>query len=304
MESFHRNRRRGAALMLSLWALFLLSAMVISWALEVGARLNMSGNASRGLEAQALACSGAEIAQHPLTKPGSPALVGGFGRNQTFEARITGEGGRLNIRWLIQGEDPVKLEVLRKFLEIKGVELNERDQMIDTLLDWVDADNLVRLNGAEEEAGYRAANKMFTRIEELKKVMGWDEFTSAEDWDSDFTLNSQGPINLAWASRDVLLALPGTDEMRVDQFLTMRPGPDGIDGNDDDTFAPGQTPARMDEVFAVLGIPQVGNLVEFQKNDPFQRIISVGESGAATRTVQAVFQKAGNSITQKSWKEF
>ena len=52
--------------MLSLWALFLLSAMVISWALEVGSRLTMSGNASRGLEAQALACSGAEIAQIPL----------------------------------------------------------------------------------------------------------------------------------------------------------------------------------------------------------------------------------------------
>lgn len=299
MESFHRNRRRGAALMLSLWALFLLSAMVISWALEVGARLSMSGNASRGLEAQALACSGAEIAQHPLTKPGSPALVGGFGRNQTFEARITGEGGRLHIGWLIKGEDPVKLEVLRKFLEIKGVELNERDRMIDTLLDWVDADNLARLNGAEEEAGYRAANKMFTRIEELKKVMGWDEFTSAEDWDSDLTLNSQGPINLAWASRDVLLALPGTDEMRVDQFLAMRPGSDGIDGNDDDMFA------GIEDALPVLGMtPQAAPLVEFKKDDPFQRITSVGESGTATRTVQAVFQKAGNSLTQKSWKEY
>jgi hypothetical protein len=301
MESFRRNRRRGAALMLSLWALFLLSAMVISWALDVGARLSMSGNASRGLEAQALACSGAEIAQHPLTKPGSPALMGGFGRNQTFEARITGEGGRLHIGWLIKGEDPVKLEVLRKFLEIKGVELNERDRMIDTLLDWVDADNLARLNGAEEEAGYRAANKMFTRIEELKKVMGWDEFTSAEDWDSDLTLDSQPPINLAWASRDVLLSLPGTDEMRVDQFLAMRPGPDGIDGNDDDTF----NEAQINEVLAVLGMtPQAAPLVAFKKDDPVQRIISVGESGTATRTVEAVFQKSGNSITQKSWKEF
>ena len=84
--------------MLSLWALFLLSAMLISWAIEVGARLNLSGNASRSLEAQALACSGVEVAQHPRAKPGSPALVGGFGRNQSFEARITGEGGRLNLR--------------------------------------------------------------------------------------------------------------------------------------------------------------------------------------------------------------
>jgi len=287
--------------MLSLWALFLLSALVMSWALEVGARLSMSGNASRNLEALALACSGAEIAQHPLAKPGSPALVGGFARNQTFEARITGEGGRLNIRWLITGEDPLKLEVLRKFLEIKGVELNERDRMIDTLLDWVDPDNAVRLNGAEEEGGYRAANRMFTRLDELKKVMAWDEFTSAENWDSDLTLDSEpGTINLAWASRDVLLALPGTDEMRVDQFLTMRPGADEIDGNDDDMF-PG-----IDDALPVLGIPpQLRALVDFKKADPIQRIVSVGESAAVTRKVEAVFRKPGNAaIQQKSWKEY
>ena len=47
----------------------------------------------------------------------------------------------------------MRIELLRKYLEIKGIDLNERDQMIDTLLDWVDADNLVRLNGAEDEAG-------------------------------------------------------------------------------------------------------------------------------------------------------
>ncbi|HEV2839967.1 MAG TPA: hypothetical protein VGW39_01460 [Chthoniobacterales bacterium] len=299
MEAIRQNRRGGAALMLSLWALFLLSAMVISWALEIGARLNMSGNANRNLEAQALACSGVEVAQHPLAKPGSPALVGGFGRNQRFEARITGEGGRLNIGWLIKGEEPAKIEVLRKFLEIKGIDLNERDRMIDTLLDWVDADNLVRLNGAEEEAGYKAANKMFTRLEELKKVMGWEEFTSNENWDSDLTLDSQpGTINLAWASRDVLLSLPGADEMRVDQFLTMRPGGDGIDGNDDDMFT------KIDEALSVLGIPQLGALVSFTRDDPIQRIVSIGESGTVTRKVQAVFQKSGNSIQQKSWKEY
>lgn len=302
MEAIRQNRRGGAALMLSLWALFLLSAMLISWAIEIGARVSMSGNANRNLEAQALACSGVEVAQHPLAKPGSAALVGGFGRNQRFEARITGEGGRLNIGWLIKGEEPPKMEVLRKFLEIKGVELNERDHMIDTLLDWVDADNLVRLNGAEEEAGYKAPNKMFTRLEELKKVMGWEEFTSNEDWDSDLTLDSQpGTINLAWASRDVLLSLPGTDEMRVEQFLTMRPGGDGIDGNDDDMF----TDAQLNEALAVLGIPpQITGLVAFKREDPIQRIVSIGESGAVTRKVQAVFQKTGNSIQQKSWKEY
>jgi type II secretory pathway component PulK len=55
---------RGAALMLSLWALFLLSAMVISWALDIDSRLAL-GNANRVLAAEAMACSGAEIALHP-----------------------------------------------------------------------------------------------------------------------------------------------------------------------------------------------------------------------------------------------
>jgi general secretion pathway protein K len=296
MEPFRHIRRRGAALMLSLWALFLLSAMVISWALEVGARLNMSGHASRNLEARALACSGAEVAMHTLTKPGSPALVGGFGRNQTFEARITGEGGRLNLVWVIKGENPQRIEVLRKFLEIKGVDLNERDQMIDTLLDWCDADNLVRLNGAEEEAGYKAANKMITRIEELKKIMGWEEFTSTNDWDSDLTLNSNGPIDILWASRDVLMSLPDMDEMRVEQFLVMRAGADEIDGTEDDPFKTGE------EALLAFGIPpaQFAGLVG---KDDVLRVISIGTSGEVTRTVRMVFKKGGN-LELKSWKEY
>ena len=73
----------------------------------------------------------------------------------SYEVRITGEGGRLNLNWLLAGENPVRLEMLRKYLEIKGVDLNERDHMIDCLLDWVDPDNLVRLNGAENEGDYQ-----------------------------------------------------------------------------------------------------------------------------------------------------
>ena len=76
--------------------------------------------------------------------------------------------------------------------------------MIDCLLDWVDPDNLVRLNGAEESEDYHPANTLLTRIDQLKKVKGWSQFTSAPGWDDDVTLNSNGPVDLAWASRDVL----------------------------------------------------------------------------------------------------
>ena len=93
--------RRSAALLLSLWALFLLSAVVISWALDIDSRLTLNGHANRVMEAEAMAASGSEIAMHPAIKPGSSLLHGGMSRTQTFQARITGEGGRLNLNFVL-----------------------------------------------------------------------------------------------------------------------------------------------------------------------------------------------------------
>jgi general secretion pathway protein K len=302
MKVSRQNQRRGAALMLALWALFLLSAMVISWTLNINSRIVMSGNANRNLEAEALACSGAEVAMYPTVKPDSEALVGGFGRNQRYEVRMTGEGGRLNLRTMLVGEKPIQIEVLRKYLEIKGIDLNERDRMVDTLLDWVDPDNLVRLNGAEDEAGYKPANRPLKSIDELKKIKGWEEFTSTKDWDSDFTLDSAGAIDLLWASRDVLLALPGMTEQLADQIIAMRSGADGIEGTRDDPFTSSQ------EILAAVGIspaqaPQLASLIA-SAADSTWRVTSVGKSGDVTRTVRMVILKQANSVQLRSWKEY
>jgi general secretion pathway protein K len=299
-----KRRARGAAIMLALWALFLLSAMVISWALDIGARFTISGNANRLIEATAMASSGAEIALHPSTKPNSPLLRGGLAPGQSFEARITGEGGRLNLNWLVAPpENAARKELLRKYLETKGVDLNDRDHMIDCLQDWVDPDNLVRLNGAEDEAGYKAPNRVLLSLDEVKRVRGWEEFTSRRDWDSELTLKSTGPIDVNWASRDVLLALPGLTDPRVDQFLSLRKGPDGLEGTEDDVLF-----ANFTEAALAFGIPeaqlQVSGLVAF--NDPIMRVESIGKSGVVTRTVRMVIRKSGNSIQliPGTWKEF
>jgi general secretion pathway protein K len=297
--------RRGAAIMLALWALFLLSAMVISWALDIGTRITISGNANRVVEATAMASSGAEIAIHPLVKAGSPSLRGSFGPGQSFEARITGEGGRLNLNWIVAPPDnPSRIELLRKYLEMKGVDLNERDHMIDCLLDWVDPENLVRLNGAEDEPGYKAPNRLLMSVEEVKRVRGWEEFTARPDWDADFTLKSTGPIDLVWAPRDVLLALPGLSEMRITQFLTLRSGPDGIEGTEDDPVF-----TSPDEIGIALGLSpaqfkqlQASGLVGL--NDSVLRVESIGKSGGVTRTVRMVIRKVGISVQLLTWKEF
>lgn len=295
------NHHAGAALLLSLWALFLLSAMVISWALQIDSRITLSGSANRQIEAEAMACSGAEVALHPAIKSGSPLLHGKFGRTQSYDARITGEGGRLNLNWLVAGENPARLEVLRKYLEIKGVDLNERDRMIDCLLDWVDPDALVRLNGAEAEGDYKPANTLLTRIEDLKRIRGWNEWITTPGWDTDFTLNSTGPIDLAWASREVLLSLPGMTEPLVDHFLQVRRGPDGIDGTDDDPPFKSIEDVRVVLGFSPQQFKQLAGLIGFK--DQVLRVVSVGRSGDATRVVQMVLRKAGNVPQLITWKE-
>jgi hypothetical protein len=294
---------RGAAIMLALWALFLLSALIISWALDIDSRLSLSGDGTRMLKAEAVACSGAEVALHPAVNPGSPNLSGQLDNDASYEARLTGEGGRLNLNWLVAGEDPNRLEILRRYLENKGVDLNERETMVDSLLDWVEPNTgLHHLNAPPESDDYHPPHTLLTRIDELKRVAGWSDFTSAPGWEDEFTLNSSGPVDLAWASRDVLLSLPGLTPELVDRFLQSRQGPDGIDGTEDDMQLRG-----IDDALAALGFngeqsKQLNGLVSFK--DPVMRVVSVGTAGKAKRTVQMVFRRIGVVPQLITWKEF
>jgi general secretion pathway protein K len=298
------RKTRGAAIMLALWALFLLSALVISWAIDINSRLAISGEGTRMLKAEAVACSGAEVALHPSTKPGSPNLNGQLDNGATYRARLTGEGGRIDLNWVASG--PGQLEILRRYLENKGVDLNERDLMIDSLLDWIQpGGGLHRLNAPEESDDYHPAHAPLTRVDELKRVAGWRDFTSVPGWDDDFTVNTRQGIDPQWASRDVLLALPGMTNEMVDRFIQLRQGPDQIDGTEDDVqfksvndflSAIGFNPQNAQQVQALQGLLVPSSSV--------YRVVSIGTAGKATRTVQMVFNRQGYVPLVLTWKEF
>lgn len=309
----NRRTTRAAAIMLALWALFLLSAMVISWALDINARLTISSAENRRLEAEAMACSGAEVALLPQIKPGSPLLRGSFPQNQSFAARITGESGRLNLNRIaaaaIADPNSPYRELLRKYLEVKGVDLNERDHMIDSLLDWIDPDNLVRINGAEDEPGYEPSNGPLKTLDEVKRIRGWEDFTSQPDWDKDFTLfsmsqgnqpNAPTPIDINSASRDVLLALPGFTEPAVDRLLQLRRGPDDVDGTEDDVTL---TAADLQNLLGLRQdqFSQLAPLIAYDSQ--VKRVMSVGKSASATRIVQMVVFKFNGGTRLISYKE-
>lgn len=303
MSILKTKKIRGAAIMLALWALFLLSALVIAWALDINSRLAISSEGTRMLKAEAVACSGAEVAFHPSTKPGSPNLNGQLDGGASYHARLTGEGGRIDLNWVASLPGPT--EVLRRYLENKGIDLNERDTMIDALLDWVQpGSGLHRLNAPEESDDYHPAHAPLTRVDELKKVAGWADFTSVPGWDDDFTVNTQQGIDPQWASRDVLLALPGMTNEMVDRFIQLRQGPDQIDGTDDDAQF-----KSLEDLRLALGLNpqqsrQLQNLNLLNFNSPVFRVVSVGTAGKATRTVQMVFRRVGLMPQLLTWKEF
>jgi hypothetical protein len=309
MKVLNSKSRGGAALMLALWALFLLSAMIISWALDINSRLVVSGNASRVLDAEAMASSGAdvalaEVALRPNAAPISPNLHKQMDSREGYDVQMRGECGRLNLKFLTLGEEPAKLEILRRYFTLKGVELNNLDTMIDSLLDWVSpGQGIHHLNACPETDDYRPPHAPLTSVDDLKKICGWAEFTSKPGWDEDFTVCDQcnQGIDVAWASRDALRAL-GIGDDYVDRFLQLRAGPDGVDGTADDT----QFNSVQDALTRGLGlnsqqISQLQNLLGF--NFPVFRVVSIGKSGDVTRSVQMLVKGAGGRPLVISWKE-
>ncbi len=111
---------------------------------------------------------------------------------------------------------------LLKLLGLLGIPADQRLNMIDTLRDYIDPDNLHRLNGAEAD-DYRAlglpppANRDLLTPWEAQRIIGWRNLPQL--WQKDrlvaltTTSRSMG-INVNTAPAEILATLPGvTDEM-------------------------------------------------------------------------------------------
>ena len=94
---------RGSALLLVLMVLFMLTAAVFAFVSLVQGNLERANEESRGLEAKAMAHSGLAIALHPLVSEKTPGLEEELDADRGYKVRIVGEGGRLNINWVLPG---------------------------------------------------------------------------------------------------------------------------------------------------------------------------------------------------------
>jgi len=304
MRSMISSRRmRGSVLLLVLWALLLLSSVVFVWVKMIHQDLSLIHQANSGLDARALAHSGVWVALHPLVSKQTPLLKASFGSERGYQVKLTGEGGKLNLNWLIQTleQNPQRRLLLENYLNRRGLSLQEQATLIDSMLDWVQPGNLHHLNGMQDSATYKNAHRPFLSLDELAKVNGSGPLVSQPDWQEDFTIYSSGPIDLLSASLRVLESIPGIGDARATRFYNYRLGPDHIDGTKDDPVF-----KSISEVASFLGLSDsqfqaLNGLVDIQ--DPTYHIQSEGHSGGVTRKIDVVAQKTGAVPTILYWKE-
>jgi len=194
-DSEFRNSR-GIALVMVLWVITILTVVVLEFSFAMRTEVNITKNFKEELQLYAIAQGGVQraiaelILKHdarvqqlrktmktedviPEKKEwvadGRPYPVQ-FNQGEC-ELRIMSEAGKININTISE-------MTLRKLIGNLGLEVEKRDVVVDSILDWRDPDDFLRINGAENDyyqslkEPYRCKNANLDSIEELLLVKG------------------------------------------------------------------------------------------------------------------------------------
>ncbi|MFQ5559937.1 MAG: type II secretion system minor pseudopilin GspK [Nitrospinota bacterium] len=238
------GNERGIALLLTLFVTLFLAVIVIEGFTTAFVDLSISGNFRDGLKASYIARAGIDAARgilqednrrrktkkyDSLDEPWAllkgnifPFPVGDGG----VRVEIYDEGGKINLNSLVQCQQPKKcrknehyyVNIVKNFFTENDIDPN----LIDALIDWMDADDQLQPYGAEKEhylsltPPYEPRNDRILTLRELLLVDGIDR----ETYDKmlpyvtvygGITIgqagNPEGRININTASVEVLRAL-------------------------------------------------------------------------------------------------
>jgi general secretion pathway protein K len=119
--------------------------------------------------------------------------------------------------------------------EPDGEEALTKDELIDGIIDWQDADPIGNAENSYYEGlerPYKSKNKDFEFTEELLLVRGVTRtlFDKIKDY---ITVYGEGKVNVNTAPAEVLIAIIPNPEI-VNSIIKDRSGPDNVEGTDDD----------------------------------------------------------------------
>ncbi len=318
--------KEGAALLVALWVLIILSLIVGSFAFEVKLESMLVSYKRKKFHAEMLAHSGIEYAQALLDKQNEAkeleiedmdedkdgfmqaALYIKRGLSTTSEIQMGDGSFSVTIESAEAGRN-VNLLTREQWLDIfefANVPSTEWDTMIDCLEDWKDEGDLHQLNGAEsddpfyEEQGYPVKNGPLDSVEELLLVKGWGPdilYGKAADEDSDeiygigdlLSVWGDGKVNLNTASTNLMLSYAEYEDWELEGVLDARLGLDGQGGTLDD---------------GIKNLADVGadpNKFKLQSN--YVKVTSVGDIFGTQYQIECIFLLRQKDSLVVYWNE-
>jgi general secretion pathway protein K len=299
----------GAALVTVLLAITLLMVVVVEFAYSTQIDRHLAYNALRSLQASYLARSGVNLATLALKKDAQasgldtlsddwarplPPLPVGEG---VVTVRVTDEQGKLNLNALRNSNGTINMQwrqVAERLFNIRGLE----PRLLDSVLDWLDADDFPEPRGAEKNyymrltPSYVPRNDAFLTLGELGRVAGFTDTIRArlEDVITVLPVNNSN-INENTAPRDVLAALfPSVAPETLEAFVASRV----------------ETPSHgRNELRERLGLPfrtQEDGLNLTNPRSDFFAIVALATIGAVHQLLRVTVQRRASDVIPRSWQ--
>jgi general secretion pathway protein K len=239
--------QKGIALLMILWVLTILMVIAMSFSSMTRTETYSTLSFKEGTENKFIAEAGIERAIMELfyriqnidmtaTLEGSEVWkIDGTSYNGqigdgNYSVSITDESGKVDINLITDANS----DILRNLFKNLGIPDDDVNIIVDSILDWKDPDDLIHLNGAEDDYymslpnPYKAKNANFDTLEELIMVRGItkDILYGKEGQKGiiDFlTINSgKSQININAAPKEVLMAIPGMTPEIADAIINFR----------------------------------------------------------------------------------
>jgi general secretion pathway protein K len=242
-----KSSQKGIALLIVLWVMMILMVTVFSFSVMTRAETYGTLAFKEGVEKKFLAEAGIErgimeMIYRSVNQNQTVTLVGKEVWKLDGTAYTVDMGGSGYVIRIIDDSGKISLNsltdasgiIVKNLLINQGVSPENADIIIDSILDWKDADDLHRLNGAESDYylslpnPYKARNTPFETLEMLILVKG---VTSEILYGTDkkkgiihfLTLYStMSQININAAPKEILAALPGMTAETADRIMELR----------------------------------------------------------------------------------
>ncbi len=286
-----RQRDKGSALIMVFWLMAILTLFLFTSIRLVSSDVSLVISQRQDFRASQLCEMGLSLAANPQVQRYDPMLTQ-FDQieDEGFSVRIRGEGGRININTILQQQDR---EFLERIFTFWGMELEQAEELSDTLIDWIDPDDETNINGAENEWYFEQGletypfNRPFYDIEEMVLVKGIDYLNFAKPgWRNYFTLFSGGQLDLREADSELIQMVAEVSDITADDFILTRRGEDGIDGTEDDLQL-----ESLQEAISELGMdPQDPRTGRLTVSDETVRIESTGRVGDYQKQIVLVLR--------------